>query len=96
MKRAASASTATCQACSAVTASPATSLERGADEFVVVEEEHVGVEDLGFAFSGGASDVISGRGELGPGGFDGGVEPLGLGGRCAGIRVVWFVVDVGE
>ena len=71
-------------------------LERGADELVVVEEEHVGVEDLGLALSGGASDVISGRAELGPGGFEGGVEPLGLDGRCAGSRVVWFGVDIRE
>ena len=71
-------------------------LERGADELVVVEEEHVGVEDLGLVLSGGAGDVVSGRAELGPGRFEGGVEPLGLGRRCAGSRVEWFGVGVRE
>ena len=69
-------------------------LERCADELVVVEEEHVGVEDLGLVLSGGASDVISGRAELGPGRFEGGVEPLGFRRRCTGSRVDWFAVGV--
>ena len=69
-------------------------LERGADELVVVEEEQVGVEDLGLVLSGGAGDVVSGRAELGAGRFEGGVEPLGLGRRRAGSRVERFGVRV--
>ena len=73
-----------------MTCSPATDLERGADELIVVEEEHVGVEDLGLVFASGTSDVVSGRAELGPGRFEGGVEPIGLRRRCAGSRVERF------
>ena len=48
-------------------------LESGTDELVVIEEEQVGVEDLGLVGSGGASHVVSGRAELGPGCFEGDV-----------------------
>ena len=60
-KRPASASTASRQACSAVTCLVRDRMKRGADELVVVEEKKVGVEDLGLALSGGTGDVISGR-----------------------------------
>ena len=53
-------------------------LERGTDELIVVEEEQVGVEDLGLVGSGGASHVVSGRAELGTGRFEGDVQPFGL------------------
>jgi hypothetical protein len=62
-------------------------LESDTDELVVVEEEHVSVENLGLVLPGGASDVLSCRVELGAGRFDRGVEPLGLCRRCAGSRV---------
>ena len=60
-KRPASASTADRQACSAPTELARDQLERGADELVVVEEEQVGVEDLGLVLAGGARDVVSRR-----------------------------------
>jgi hypothetical protein len=64
-------------------------MQRGADELVVVEEEKVGIEDLGLALTRGACNVISGGAELGPNRFKGGVESLGLSSRRAGRRFQW-------
>ena len=72
-KRAASASTATRQRVLGRDAIAADQLQRDADELVVVEEEHVGVEDLGLVLAGGGDRTTpcclrgdAGRAQLDP------------------------------